>query len=115
VNAPAPTPAEQSEIDRFGIFAEERVVEEVARAIQANKESFPPPWETLTDLTQGMYRRLAVAAVAAYRATQDGGAEAVLADDEFRSFAAAINEARGRELIPLDEPALAPQAADGEQ
>jgi hypothetical protein len=48
MTAPAPTPAEAAIIDRFGIFDEERVVE---------------------------YRRLAAAAVAAYRATQDGGAE----------------------------------------
>jgi hypothetical protein len=62
-----------------GFESEQReaaIVEEVARAIQANKETFPPAWETLSEQTQGMYRRLAVAAVAAYRATQDGGAEA---------------------------------------
>jgi hypothetical protein len=70
VTAPAPSPAEQSVIDRFGIFAEERVIEEVARAIY---EAEMP--HTTWTIQAPHLRRIAAAAVAAYRATQDGGAE----------------------------------------
>jgi hypothetical protein len=68
MTAPAPTPAEQATIDRFGIFAEERVVEEVARALTVPM----PEWRGGPDADY--WRMRARAAVAAYRATQDGGA-----------------------------------------
>jgi hypothetical protein len=75
MNAPAPTPAEQQIIDRFGIFAEERVVEEVARAIHAVDEfgNYPVQnWATEIESNRADYRRLAAAAVAAYRANTGG-------------------------------------------
>jgi hypothetical protein len=87
VNAPAPTPAEQRQIDRFGIFAEEReaaVVDRVAVALWRSDTEDGYPDVDLEALwpkvvvnfpdDAAAYRRLAVAAVAAYRATQDGGA-----------------------------------------
>jgi hypothetical protein len=43
MTAPAPTPEEAAPIDRFGIFDEERVVEEVARAIS---------WQDLDDVAR---------------------------------------------------------------
>jgi len=49
--------------------SEAAVIEKVARAIQANKEAWPPAWETLSQQTQDLYRRLASAAIDAYRAT----------------------------------------------
>jgi len=80
MTAPAPSPAEQQTIDRFDIFAEERVVEEVARAIRDEAEATKFlavgfEGEQRERIQQQRFRRLAAAAVAAYRA-QDGGAEA---------------------------------------
>lgn len=77
MTAPAPTPAEQAVIDRFGIFDEERVVEVVARAIYATWKEVLATWEgsPLPMPSDEVAAHLAAAAVAAYRATQDGGAE----------------------------------------
>jgi hypothetical protein len=75
---------EQAIVDRFGIFEPERreaaVVEEVARAMyDSDTEVYhlspSYTWSDEADSIARSYRRLAVAAVVAYRATQDGGAE----------------------------------------
>jgi hypothetical protein len=63
----------RARFDRFGIFAEERVVEEVARAIH-QEQNRGASWKLAADYIRSEYRRLAAAAVTAYRATQDGGA-----------------------------------------
>jgi hypothetical protein len=79
IDRTAATDAEfQARIARFGIFEEEeRVVEEVARAIH-QEQNRGAHWDLTFDRVRDEYRRLAVAAVAAYRATQDGGAEAAV-------------------------------------
>ena len=63
----------------FDIFAEERVIEEVARAIRRQWvrqfDRYCDDWDEAEPDVHDHYRRLAVAAVAAYRATQGGGAE----------------------------------------
>jgi len=73
------TPEEfAARIAPFDIFAEERVVEEVARAMfDATHDR--GVWDNATAWGQQCRdnaRRLASVAVGAYRATQDGGAEA---------------------------------------
>jgi hypothetical protein len=161
MTAPAPSPAEQATIDRFGIFDEERVARGMVCELQAGHDN--PHWcrqgpddflvwegpaaegkrgtcgsgyvgprrsviETVAramckvtlpvaggylhmNLNADQARRLAAAAVAAYRrATQDGGAEE----------AVDANGCPDRQHHGVDCPgdacryaALAPQAGDG--
>jgi hypothetical protein len=66
---------EQAIVDRFGIFEPEQreaaIMEEVARAIcEAEGYPWPDSDGALRGYRRFKYRRLAVAAVAAYRATQ---------------------------------------------
>jgi hypothetical protein len=61
---------EQSQVDRFGIFAEEERVERVARAIVAAAYFAEAPdsiWKNMSESLHDDYRRLAVAAIEALR------------------------------------------------
>lgn len=97
---------------------DERVVEEVARAMYA-ADGGRMSWEEIDQYDHDEYRRLAVAAVAAYRAAQDGGAEEAVFERVRRLVVDhGIRDDENGELFAdrLDDvprAALAPQAGDG--
>jgi hypothetical protein len=91
VTAQELTDAEAATVDRFGIFEPEQreaaIVEEVARAISGTRDAhngsgFPCRCGWMAGFGEGWEKRLdrhrqlaaGVAAITAYRATQDGGA-----------------------------------------
>jgi hypothetical protein len=67
-DAPAPSPAEQAEIERFGMFEAEETVERVARALWTAVIGSVNPdlaWKAAGRDGRANYRRLAAAAIAA--------------------------------------------------
>jgi hypothetical protein len=108
---------EQAIVDRFGIFEPEQreaaIVEEVARAIMdADYDQATGglmEWSDLDGNEQDHFRALAVAAVAAYRSTQGGGAE----EDRDRELIARHLRSAASALNITDWPAYLLRVADG--